>query len=1123
MNIYRWLAKAILALTLIVPTLVVAVLGTETGSRWALSKALNYTPIDIQYEQFTGQLLNEFSFKHLEIKTSQFSYSPNELRIAWHPLAILSGKLDIQKIASYGGEVRLRTANTETDDTDSSLPVERIDIQPPLAISLANLTVSETLFFVFDTPPQKLTLHLSAELSNSGLLTLDDSELKHQYLTTSLSGEAKLSYPFKVQLKNGTQLHSPDYPALKVDSQLTGSIKAISLNSAFKEGLIGQLEGHIEDPTNKLSWGFESKWAENNITPWLESFNIKVSNATFSGSIKGSGDLKKVSVSPNLALSMEGQQADINGQLSYGDNQLFIEKLALHSDSEVQGIATVRGKISSLDDSPYLSLSTQWDSISYQEQSIASHNGVLTLAGQLNELAIDMQTEISGVQPESINIKSSALLTEDTLNISNLSASHKDSTVSGQANINWSDALTLQADISGSYLQRTVMAHVQLKHATPYLFVDEIKASWGGQSIEVTGALSPGKALNWEASSTDLSQTSALEGNMSLAGSIRGALNQEEFSIELEHFSFKHPDYKKLYLTNSVNASVGRNLAFKVTPVCLSYTGVAAPLCLYAEQTDNTLHLEAETKVIPLEVIQSITLPSSAYRLGGNLSLNIGADFNLDDKEIIKLDGFINADNTQIKAGQESVTLNQLSLKVKTDNNTPSAEVTAQSDQHAFSLTGAISTDNFSFNSNLDGKFELNSKNLELINLLLPQIDIGEGQAHAFINVSGSTKKPSASGTLRIDAERMVLLRTGTLAKNLNAKLKADANAGEFNVDVNAELGKGEISIAGQFHAFKQTGHLNIAGDNLLLVDTPDIYIQASPDITVKLEKRMIDVTGNVGLPKALISPVEFNQAATESADVRQKNEEKKASFFKTKTDITVSLGDDVRVEALGFAGQLRGGLQVTQQPNSPAKGNGTIGVQSGEYEIYGQKLTVERGDVLFNGGPLSSPSLNLKVTRNIASSSTSESPPKEIGARVTGNIEQPSLSLFSTPPMPDSMVLSYLLFGKPPGNQGDVNNLELQAALLIGGRGTKFLTEGLKETFNLDEVSLDSETSNVNDTSLYIGKHLSPDLYIKYGIGLIEPTSTFILRYSLSERLIFESTSTSEGQGGDLIYTIEN
>ena len=336
-------------------------------------------------------------------------------------------------------------------------------------------------------------------------------------------------------------------------------------------------------------------------------------------------------------------------------------------------------------------------------------------------------------------------------------------------------------------------------------------------------------------------------------------------------------------------------------------------------------------------------------------------------------------------------------------------------------------------------------------------------------------------------------------------------------------IGGGNFNIDGKLNLFKRRGELEIIGDELLIVDTSDILIEASPKIQISIDKNLVSLSGNLNIPKARITPVELNQAETESADVRLKNEEKKASTFKTQTDLRVSLGEDVRVKALGFSGQLEGGLRITQQPNSPAKGAGTIGVTTGQYEIYGQKLTVERGDLLFNDVPLSNPSLNLRVTRDISSTAGEQRPPDEIGARVTGSIEQPELGLFSTPPLPDSTILSYLLFGKPPGSQSDVDNLELQAALLVGGRSTKFLTEGLKETFDLDEVSIDSQTSDVNDTSLYIGKHLSPDLYIKYGIGLIEPTSTFILRYSLSDQLIFESISTSEGQGGDLIYTIEN
>ena len=82
-------------------------------------------------------------------------------------------------------------------------------------------------------------------------------------------------------------------------------------------------------------------------------------------------------------------------------------------------------------------------------------------------------------------------------------------------------------------------------------------------------------------------------------------------------------------------------------------------------------------------------------------------------------------------------------------------------------------------------------------------------------------------------------------------------------------------------------------------------------------------------------------------------------------------------------------------------------------------------------------------------------------------------------------------------------------------------LGESLQETFGFDEFGIDS-TMNPNDTSFYIGKYLSPKLYVKYGVGLFENTNTFLIRYLLSEHFIIETTASGEAQGGDIFYTIE-
>jgi ribulose-5-phosphate 4-epimerase/fuculose-1-phosphate aldolase len=57
---------------------------------------------------------------------------------------------------------------------------------------------------------------------------------------------------------------------------------------------------------------------------------------------------------------------------------------------------------------------------------------------------------------------------------------------------------------------------------------------------------------------------------------------------------------------------------------------------------------------------------------------------------------------------------------------------------------------------------------------------------------------------------------------------------------------------------------------------------------------------------------------------------------------------------------------------------------------------------------------------------------------------------------------------------------------------------------------------------ALMVGKFLTPDLYVGYGVGLMDAVNTFNVKYRISRRLMFESTSSAIGTGADLVYTIE-
>jgi translocation and assembly module TamB len=225
-------------------------------------------------------------------------------------------------------------------------------------------------------------------------------------------------------------------------------------------------------------------------------------------------------------------------------------------------------------------------------------------------------------------------------------------------------------------------------------------------------------------------------------------------------------------------------------------------------------------------------------------------------------------------------------------------------------------------------------------------------------------------------------------------------------------------------------------------------------------------------------------------------------------------------VETPALKGKLKGSLLVEETPELAPRGSGRIEVVAGNYRIYGEEIEIQRGQLLFSSSPLDNPGLDLRVARQ-SQSSTAGGDPITAGAQIRGTLKKPQLTLFSTPKMPDPDVLSYLVLGRAPqnGDSGGESALLFKAANAMG-LGGGALTKSLGDAFGLDSLELGG--AGGSDTSLMLGKYLTPDLYVGYGVGLLNAVNTFNVKYRLNQRLMFESNSSAVGTSADLIYTIE-
>jgi translocation and assembly module TamB len=203
----------------------------------------------------------------------------------------------------------------------------------------------------------------------------------------------------------------------------------------------------------------------------------------------------------------------------------------------------------------------------------------------------------------------------------------------------------------------------------------------------------------------------------------------------------------------------------------------------------------------------------------------------------------------------------------------------------------------------------------------------------------------------------------------------------------------------------------------------------------------------------------------------------------------------------------------VEEQTGLPTRATGEIRVKNGRYRAYGQRLDIEQGRLVFSGGSLSEPGLDIRSVRVIDDIT--------VGIRATGSINKPQLELFSTPAMGQTDILSYLLLGRPLENASDKDAQAMaKAALALGLSGGDRLVRSLRERFGLDEMRVES-SANGDQASLVIGRYLSPRLYVSYGIGLIEAFNTFVVRYQISNRWQLKAES-GESHSADLIYSIE-
>ena len=314
----------------------------------------------------------------------------------------------------------------------------------------------------------------------------------------------------------------------------------------------------------------------------------------------------------------------------------------------------------------------------------------------------------------------------------------------------------------------------------------------------------------------------------------------------------------------------------------------------------------------------------------------------------------------------------------------------------------------------------------------------------------------------------------------------------------------------------------------------PVLYAEVSPDINVivRPNDKYVKIAGAVSIPNATIRPPEANEEViTKSDDVVVLDRRLIGNIdevlaitqpWSINADIGVDLGDDVVFRGFGAVLPLAGAIHITQQGQGVMKAEGVVQVSSRtEIDALGRELELNYAQVRFDGD-LNNPRLSIEAVTDVEDST--------VGVRVKGRVADPNITLFNDAGLTQQQAINALVTGRisapsasqtsEQGFKSRVTNSLAAAGLNAGFQGTRGLTNSIGQAFGLQRLTLGA-SGTADDTNVNITGYITPDLYIRYGVGVFNAESVLSLRYQLTKRIYLEATSAIE-RTVDVVYSFQ-
>lgn len=378
--------------------------------------------------------------------------------------------------------------------------------------------------------------------------------------------------------------------------------------------------------------------------------------------------------------------------------------------------------------------------------------------------------------------------------------------------------------------------------------------------------------------------------------------------------------------------------------------------------------------------------------------------------------------------------------------------------------------------------------NIDLVILQLLRPDLqAQGNANVNASIRGSLQDPNVNGQLVLAGAQLFLGDFPNGAENARGTILFDRRRATIQ-QLTAETGGGQVSFGG----FLEFGDVLVYR---LQAQARNVRVRYPQDVSTSFDANMAltgtseasTLSGTVSLNRTAFNLTAdlgqlLAQASQSSSVIDSENE----YLSGMQLDMRVQNGPTFQLEtSLATDVEADVDLRVRGTPSRPGV-TGSISINRGQLQFFGNRYTVERGDIRF---------LNpLKIEPRFDMNLSTRARGVTVNVAFAGTTQRFNTNYSSDPPLQPAEIIALLAVGRDPtqtanqlqfGNTTGANSNFAQAgSSLVGQAGSTLMSNYAKRFFGSSRVKIDPTLTGVDNlpqARLTLEQQVSKDITLTY------------------------------------------